>query len=853
MRIDDLLSHGFSKKAVDSWKANGLEYLLPLQAEAIVNYGLLDNRALLISAPTSSGKTFCGELTAVKAVMQNSKAIILMPLKALAAEEYFALKKRYRPLGIKVIIVSADYPSNKEKFQQGDYDIAVVVYEMFNALTVSNLALLEQVSTVVFDEFQLIATGDKGITCEAALAKVRYLKSSLQFVGLIGGLDDCRLFADWLDIPLLKSTNRPVELRSGVLFNGRFIYSRFSDSHEGIEYIGNDDDRGNCLVDSGAATAELFSSVKAMVGSNEQVLIFVATRVGSSTLAQSLAEYLNLDSSVTVLNRLQDIPDTIQKASLIECLKKGVAFHNADLGQIYRQTLEEGFREGDIRVMVCTSTLAMGVNLPSKNVFIQPEKYYGSLAGSPILKPLLPYDYNQIAGRAGRYGKQENFGRAIIIAADDNDRERIRQYYIDSTASPRVDLFDTEKLAMLTLHLINCGLVRDYNDIRNALKASLRGFCEGYQNKVVSGVIDFLNIHGFITLKGCRIISTPLGMAAARHNIELNTAASIKDGFYKYKLDDSFISWLFYLTGVPECRHNSLYQRQYNFEYAVLEYIKSIGVKYNEEFSGPLAGFFDNPDSSMETSRLRTLAYLLDSIQSLPTIELETKHDAGWGRLKKIGEFYANVMRAVAEIGESCCLKKSQAKRLALYADCLYECLPEKALPLASLKVPGLERDYILRLNGTDIYSAHDAISAGYDILLSLIPESIGEKLFEKCLKISAEAAETSSEKSTANDRAPIKARRCGNNYEVTIDGTSIQLQTKLYAYFQKLYNASSSDGWVDKNRLDNGLNQVKYIYKLRKALEPVAGLMIESDSAGRYRLILKVAGTVPESVQRTA
>ena len=86
MRVDELLSHGFSKRAVDTWRGGGLEYLLPLQAEAIQNYGLLDGKDLLISAPTSSGKTFCGELAAVKAVTENSKAIILMPLKALAAD-----------------------------------------------------------------------------------------------------------------------------------------------------------------------------------------------------------------------------------------------------------------------------------------------------------------------------------------------------------------------------------------------------------------------------------------------------------------------------------------------------------------------------------------------------------------------------------------------------------------------------------------------------------------------------------------------------------------------------------------------------------------------------------------------
>ena len=96
MKVDDLLRFGFSRRLVECWRASGLDYLLPLQAEAIRTFGILQGSNLLISGPTSSGKTFCGELAAVRSALNNRKAIFMVPLKALASEKYQELKKRYR-------------------------------------------------------------------------------------------------------------------------------------------------------------------------------------------------------------------------------------------------------------------------------------------------------------------------------------------------------------------------------------------------------------------------------------------------------------------------------------------------------------------------------------------------------------------------------------------------------------------------------------------------------------------------------------------------------------------------------------------------------------------------------------
>jgi len=673
MRVDDLVKYGIPRRAVRCLQDDRLIYLLPLQAEAVQTHGLLHGNSLLISGPTSSGKTLCGELAALRSVFNNKKAIILAPLKALAAEKYHELKKRYRKTGIKIIIVTADYPENKRKFEKGEYDLAIIVYEMFDCLTLNSLSTLESVGTVIFDEFQLVTASDRGLSYEAVISKVRNHPAGIQIIGLIGGLNECGIFSKWLNIPLLLSTSRPVELHRGVLFNGKFSYRRYNDCFEGVEYFTCKNKSDNIACEGKNINHELFCGIKHLVDNGEQVLIFVHTRNTCSSLAADLAELLSLPPAENILTSLADIQDTIQKSMLMNCLKKGVGFHNADLGKSYRKLLEDSFRSGEIRVLVSTTTLAMGVNLPSRNVFLEAVKYYDGFNGETVLRPLLMYDYNQIAGRAGRLGQTDNFGRAIIIADDETYRERIWDSYIYGSADASVQTFDTEKLASLLLRWICCGLVKDYNDTKAMFAKCLRGYCEGFKDNVPSMVIDLLSRYGFIEIKGCRLSCRSLGKVVAGYNISLDTAARIKDCYKQYSLKDEFISWLFILADIPEMQKLFVNNKSMiNAGYEVIDDINMLAADFDETPAGPLAEFVDAPDSPISVGRIHTVSLLAELTRSIPAIELEMKYNTGWGRIKHIGENYANLLRAIADIGEEAGLNHSQILKLKGHADCLY-------------------------------------------------------------------------------------------------------------------------------------------------------------------------------------
>ena len=79
---------------------------------------------------------------------------------------------------------------------------------------------------------------------------------------------------------------------------------------------------------------------------------------------------------------------------LIDCLRKGVAYHFGNLPQTIREGIEELFKEGVIKYLFCTSTLLEGVNLPAKNIF-----YFSEKIGQRKMDDI---DFWNLSGRAGR-------------------------------------------------------------------------------------------------------------------------------------------------------------------------------------------------------------------------------------------------------------------------------------------------------------------------------------------------------------------------------------------------------------------------------------------------------------------
>lgn len=162
---------------------------------------------------------------------------------------------------------------------------------------------------------------------------------------------------------------------------------------------------------------------------DKQALVFVNTKRSAEKEAENISKKTKLESK-----ELEKLSEDILKAlsrptkqceRLAMCVKKGVAFHHAGLVSKQRELIEDAFRNKLIKIISCTPTLAMGIDLPAFRTILRDLRRYGAhgLAWIPVL------EYLQQSGRAGR-PKFDKFGQSIAIAKTDAEKDKIYNTYI---------------------------------------------------------------------------------------------------------------------------------------------------------------------------------------------------------------------------------------------------------------------------------------------------------------------------------------------------------------------------------------------------------------------------------------
>ncbi|MBW2976204.1 hypothetical protein KY347_02030 [Candidatus Woesearchaeota archaeon] len=161
----------------------------------------------------------------------------------------------------------------------------------------------------------------------------------------------------------------------------------------------------------------------------KQALVFVNTKRSAEKTAEEIAKKIKSEN-----NKLAELSNGALKAlsrptkqceRLAKCIKKGIAFHHAGLVAKQRELVEDNFRNGLIKVICSTPTLAYGLDLPAFRAILKDLRRFGSrgMAYIPVL------EYLQMSGRAGR-PKFDSFGESIIVAASENEKDKLYERYV---------------------------------------------------------------------------------------------------------------------------------------------------------------------------------------------------------------------------------------------------------------------------------------------------------------------------------------------------------------------------------------------------------------------------------------
>lgn len=552
--LKTLTAHGFPTTLIDAWTAS-IPSLNELQVAAINDFGILRGENLVVSAPTSSGKTMIGEVAALSAALERKRSFFLLPLKALVADKLRHFARTYGDFGIRTIQVTGESGvDDVSALLSGRYDVCLMTYEKFAMLAIAYPHILRQVGTVVVDEVQMIADPTRGVNLEFLLTYLKMQRQvgiAPQLIALSAVIGETNGMELWLGARLLRREERPVPLDEGILRGDGSVRSVATDTKaEGIVAgFVRRVFRGKVKADGTLPSQDfIIPLVQRLVSEGKQVLVFRETRGEARGCAKYLKESLGLPAANEALDRLPQGDPSVASGDLRVVLEGGVAFHVSDLDKEERAAVEEVFRLPDspIRVIVATTTLAMGVNTPAEAVVVAGLDHPGDGGGTPYTVA----EYKNIIGRAGRLGFATR-GASFLLALTPREEADVWRRYVAAHPEDVRSHFlarDTDPRSLVLRVLCSLrrpnpasperiGLTED--QIAGFLEMSFGAFqtrrsTPGWQweRGSVSHALSDLALHGLVERNGSeRYVPTELGRLAGEGGVEVASILCLVDCF----------------------------------------------------------------------------------------------------------------------------------------------------------------------------------------------------------------------------------------------------------------------------------------------------------------------------------
>ena len=478
MSINDLILPDKAKKFFT--KQWGINALHPPQAQSME--AIFSNRNALIAIPTASGKSLIAYIAILRKLLLEdigSKAIYIVPLKALASEKFEDFKALGNALNLTIGLGIGDSSSEAKKIDE--CDILVCTSEKLDSIIRNRSKSMSNVSIIVSDEFHLLNDATRGPTLEINLTKLRYLRPNAQIIALSATVGNCEQLSNWLDAELIISNWRPVALEYST-FHDLHLEPRMVQSSNLSEYA----DLLNPPRDlEGPKSQPTWVVLNDTIDAEGQLLIFVGTRKSAESEAVKLAKRVSKKLSTIDpirISKLDKVASSIEGGrqsamgeKLVQCIRGGTAFHHAGLTHNQRKVVEKAFKEGILTCLSATPTLAAGVNLPARRVLVRDIKRWDD----GMSRPLPVMEVRQMLGRAGR-PKYDDFGEAWVLCKGTDGWEVAdmvsEKYFFGNVEPINSKLAGEPALRTHILSIISTGGIQHRGEIGDFLAATFLGF-----------------------------------------------------------------------------------------------------------------------------------------------------------------------------------------------------------------------------------------------------------------------------------------------------------------------------------------------------------------------------------------
>lgn len=426
---------------------------------------------VLVCAKTGSGKTLIAEYQIHVCLTKSQRIFYTTPIKSLSNQKYHDLKKQFPENSVGILTGDIKFCPDAQIVVMTTEILRNLLYKQGTVTEqlglTANLSL-DNLGAVIFDECHYMNDPDRGHIWEECLILI---PDNIQLVLLSATLESPEFLANWLSeikgrkCHLIQTTYRVVPLQHAVLFpnsigmpmednninnfrlevvctsKGIFkeqIYTDWLKANENYtkskqalkidsQCIQAAKDMIPTVIKSQSGRPESFQHrMNAALGflNNHNMLpalFFVLSRRGCEKYA-NLVTYDLLEKSEAAsvrnitgfhLSRYKHIIEKMpQWLSLFPLLQRGIAYHHSGLIPVIKEIIELLFSRGLIKILFCTETFAVGLNMPTKTTLFAGFHKYDEQKDQ--LRILRTDEYLQMAGRAGRRGKDKE-GWAIYL------------------------------------------------------------------------------------------------------------------------------------------------------------------------------------------------------------------------------------------------------------------------------------------------------------------------------------------------------------------------------------------------------------------------------------------------------
>ncbi|XP_039291927.1 uncharacterized protein LOC111056497 [Nilaparvata lugens] len=405
---------------------------MELESRNVFNFNLALNESLVVSAPTGSGKTVLFELAIIRLLTEaendvhqgsEAKIVYMAPVKALVSEKYKDWVDKFSVIGVSCLEVTGD-SDFMSLVTIRDYQLILTTPEKWDSMTrlwkkTDHLAIIQQVRLFLIDEVHLLNEERRGSTLEAVVSRMKTVQKTndrsspggvrgLRFVAVSATIPNGEDLAVWLgtnDRPArfakIGEDMRPVKLKKFVL---------------GYR---NDEYKTSFAFDM--SLSYHLKNVVLKYSNGKPTLVFCNSRKSVQTTSSILVKQVKFQTEGADRQILIDAANQISDVTLADLLKAGIGNHHAGMALNDRSLVEQLFRDGKLPVLVATSTLAMGVNLPAHLVVVKSTECYMQNE----MKPYTDAQILQMIGRAGR--PQFDTSAVAVIMTKMADKERFER------------------------------------------------------------------------------------------------------------------------------------------------------------------------------------------------------------------------------------------------------------------------------------------------------------------------------------------------------------------------------------------------------------------------------------------